>query len=258
MIQLSNFKPTSPSRREVLVVGPDRRRVARLARSLEPFGFGLEQVVYRPGPFGVCLPDVAPGVIVADATAPVTANHYALFLMLYQRWQRIPCIAVTATLDHRILSAFRTLGVDEFASDVNGATGIATRLWRHLAEGSAAAQCGTGAPHGIDCDATRHTVTANGRRVSLTTREFQLFACLAERRNAPVPPREIARCVWGDETTSRSSAGAVCVYVFHLRRKLAMLGLEQALRTVRGKGYMLIDAANGAAMFPEQLHGIPD
>ena len=227
-------------------------------RALEPFGFDLEPVVYSPGPFGRGLPEAAPRVIVADAAPRVTVKHFDLLLLLSRRWEGVPRIAVTATRDPRILSAFRTLGVREFASESNGGTYIAARLWRHLDDGGALSRRGADERRGIDCDAVRHTVSANGRSVPLSTREFELFTCLAQRPNAMVPRSEIARRVWGERTTTRSWAVGIGVCVFHLRRKLAILGMEHAVRTVRGKGYMLIDAEAGPADFGERHHGMPD
>lgn len=77
------------------------------------------------------------------------------------------------------------------------------------------------------------------RSVKLTQREFVLLHCLSGRQGRPVASDELYRYVWGDSAPDGQSRQILTVYVFQLRKKLARLGLTEALTTVRGFGYAL-------------------
>ena len=62
-------------------------------------------------------------------------------------------------------------------------------------------------------------VLADGRRVGLTVREFQVFMVLAEREDRVVRRAEIYDRVWGGEMKRRDRS--VDVFVRKLRKKLA-------------------------------------
>lgn len=84
------------------------------------------------------------------------------------------------------------------------------------------------------------------KTVSLTPCEYRVFACLARRHGHVVSRAAIQRNL---ARRSRSaSKNMVDVYVLYLRRKLATLESNCAIRTVRGVGYALAE---------EELVGAP-
>jgi DNA-binding response OmpR family regulator len=238
----THARPAAP--RDVLLVGHNRRRITRLAAALERYAFDVQTIVCTAASAALRLPARPPRVIVADALPPVTARHVDLLFQLRQRWERVPLIAVTACDDASVLTGLLAIGVDEFASFSSPPADLVVRLRRQLQGARVAAGENAYGTSGLGCDVVRHTVRANGRSVQLTTREFQLYSCLAGRPNAPVSVDVIVRNVWGERATRPGLAGPVGVYVFHLRRKLAKLGFGDAVRTVRGKGYMLLDGGS--------------
>jgi DNA-binding response OmpR family regulator len=79
-------------------------------------------------------------------------------------------------------------------------------------------------------------VLADGRRVGLTVREFQVFMILAEREDRVVRRAEIYGQVWGGEMKRRDRS--VDVFVRKLRTKLARASPEWAyIHTHFGVGY---------------------
>jgi DNA-binding response OmpR family regulator len=62
-------------------------------------------------------------------------------------------------------------------------------------------------------------VFAEGRRIGLTVREFQLFMVLAERPDRVITRPEIYSLVWGGQMAYRDRSVDVCVR--KVRRKLA-------------------------------------
>ena len=79
----------------------------------------------------------------------------------------------------------------------------------------------------VDRDA--HEVTADGRPVALTAREFELLALFADQPRQVLTREQIFERVWG----SWGDRSAVPVYVRRLREKLA----PELIATVWGVGY---------------------
>jgi DNA-binding response OmpR family regulator len=82
-------------------------------------------------------------------------------------------------------------------------------------------------------DRAAHDVTLDGRRVSLTAKEFSLLLFLASHRGKVFGRDTLLARVWG----ARYEGGARTVDI-HVRRLRAKLGdYEDIVRTVRGVGY---------------------
>ncbi len=76
----------------------------------------------------------------------------------------------------------------------------------------------------------------DGQRVSLSKREFLLLRALAERAGRVVSRSTLETALFGNEGVE---SNALEVHVHALRRKLA----RDAIRTVRGLGYMFVGGA---------------
>jgi DNA-binding response OmpR family regulator len=83
-------------------------------------------------------------------------------------------------------------------------------------------------------DRAAHEVTLDGRRVSLTAKEFALLAYLAANRGRVFSRDVLLARVWG----GRYEGGARTVDI-HVRRLRAKLGDGLPLETMRGAGYKL-------------------
>lgn len=83
-------------------------------------------------------------------------------------------------------------------------------------------------------DRAAHEVTLDGRRVSLTAKEFALLAYLAANRGRVFSRDVLLARVWG----ARYEGGARTVDI-HVRRLRAKLGDGLPLETMRGAGYKL-------------------
>ncbi len=84
-------------------------------------------------------------------------------------------------------------------------------------------------------DSESLTVTFGSLSVCLTEREGKLFEFLWNRRGECVSRADIRKGVWGSE----GDTNVTDVYVTYLRRKLAPLFGDGAIRSVRGRGYIL-------------------
>ena len=75
-------------------------------------------------------------------------------------------------------------------------------------------------------------------RVRLTAREWRIMQHLLANAGRPVPRAELIEAGWG--AGSHVTGNSIDVYVGYLRRKLAQLGAEVRIETVRGIGFALV------------------
>lgn len=84
----------------------------------------------------------------------------------------------------------------------------------------------------------RHEVERAGEKLSLTPKEFQILAYLAERAGEVVGQRELIEELWGSDYIGEPTS--VAVYVRHIREKIERDPSRPAyLQTVWGVGYCL-------------------
>ena len=84
----------------------------------------------------------------------------------------------------------------------------------------------------------RHEVTAAGRQVDLTLKEFELLQYLMENRGHVYSRDQLLNNVWGIDYTGETRT--VDVHIRHLRQKLSDGNNEDKyIETIRGKGYKI-------------------
>jgi DNA-binding response OmpR family regulator len=84
----------------------------------------------------------------------------------------------------------------------------------------------------------RRAAEANGHEVRLTDIEFRLLETLLANRPSIVPVQGVIQAVWGASGVG-STPASLRSHVRNLRSKLAQIGLSNALRARRGRGYSL-------------------
>lgn len=97
---------------------------------------------------------------------------------------------------------------------------------------------------GVTWDPRRLEAAFGQRRVDLSRNEGQLLAALLTARGAVVTRETLLEALWDDAEFVDDNT--LTVNVTRLRRKLADIGLGEAVRTVRGEGYRFA-AANAEA-----------
>lgn len=86
-------------------------------------------------------------------------------------------------------------------------------------------------------DALTRDLIEDGKRVSMTKREYLLIECLLRQANAPVARDQLIRYAWPDKENVDSSS--VNLVVLRLRRKLETNGIGASVETVSRSGYQL-------------------
>ena len=89
----------------------------------------------------------------------------------------------------------------------------------------------------LDMERHRATLRSSGRAVRLTPRQVRLLAVLMEGGATPLSREHLLQRVWDMDFDPGTTV--VDVQLSHLRRKLAALGGEVVIQTLRNQGYRL-------------------
>lgn len=87
---------------------------------------------------------------------------------------------------------------------------------------------------------SRATLTRSSQRIELTRMELRLLAALYESAGVPVDRDTLAYRLWPNRVPNPESRPALAVLVCSLRKRLQVVGLPDAIRTVRRTGYSLV------------------
>lgn len=90
---------------------------------------------------------------------------------------------------------------------------------------------------GVWLDTARLEAGVGDVRVQLTRHEFSILQALCARPQEPIPSHRLLLHTWGETGEERRSQTLVAVHVHNLRAKLAAIGLDGAVVTVRNAGY---------------------
>ncbi|MEK7357200.1 MAG: winged helix-turn-helix domain-containing protein [Bdellovibrionota bacterium] len=93
------------------------------------------------------------------------------------------------------------------------------------------------APVGVTIDTFEVVSEDNVRSAQLTAKEMQIFSALRENWEMPVQRERLVKQIWG---RVRVCGKSLDVHVFHLRRKIAPLGLK--IEYVADRGFRLFNA----------------
>jgi len=180
------------------------------------------------------LPDLGPDLIVADGVADAARTH-ELLGVLASAGSPVPVLAVIGRGD---LARFWWVDVaDEFvfpeASEAELRVRLAMLTARRGESGEAVARLGP-----LAINAESYQVTAGGRVLDLTFKEFELIRYLAEHPGRVFSRAKLLQEVWGYDFY-----GGTRTVDVHVRRLRAKLGPEHEhlIETVRGVGYRAAD-----------------
>ena len=186
--------------------------------------------------------DDPPEVMILDLNLP-DINGFSLCRMLRSRHGGpvLPIIVVTArTSEVDRVRAFE-LGADDYVTKPFGLRELTARaraVSRRTLAGIQSSDIYEG--QHLTADFARVDITASGRPVRLTRREFQLLRCLIENRNRVMSRDRLLDRVWGRGDTVDTRT--VDVHLGRLRAKLGQAGTH--IETVFGLGYRFVDDAN--------------
>jgi len=95
---------------------------------------------------------------------------------------------------------------------------------------------------GLEMDLVARTVTRDGHRIDLTTREFELLEFLLRNKGRVVSREMLARDVWKESERATPIDNVIDVHVARLRRKIDDQFERKLVHTVRGVGFTVREA----------------
>lgn len=145
----------------------------------------------------------------------------------------VPVLMITALDDEQSELDCFACGADDFVSKLVKMRPLMARVRALLRRSRAADKTLRFGTLSLDVDANAAEV--NGRRLSLTPKEYSLLLYLAQHCNIAKTREQILYAVWN--TDFYGDARTVDTHVKNLRMKLGEAGA--LIRTVRGRGYIL-------------------
>ena len=214
----------------LLVVEDEERIAAFLLKGLRAHGYTVEWA--KTGWEALQLgfePDIA--LMILDLRLP-DLDGLEVLGNLRERGATVPVLVLSARarVDDRVRGL--DLGADDYLAKPFAFEELLARVRARLRPLSVGL-VGVLRAGDITLDMLSREVTAGGRKVSLSAREFTLLHAFLSHPRQILSRQELLSMVWGMDFDPQTNL--VDVYVGYLRRKLG----EPVIETVRGMGYRL-------------------
>lgn len=179
---------------------------------------------------------VEPDLVLLDIGLPFYNGFY--WCSQIRQVSDVPIIFISSASDNMNIVMAMNMGGDEFIEkpfDLHVVTAKVQAILRraYSYRGSASLM----EYRGCILNLADATVTYQNRKTDLTKNEFKIFQCLLENAGKIVTRDEIIARLW--ESDAFIDENTLTVNVARLRKKLAQIGLEEAVVTKKGIGYMV-------------------
>lgn len=179
---------------------------------------------------------VKPDLVLLDIGLPFYNGFY--WCTQIRQVSDVPVIFISSASDNMNIVMAMNMGGDEFIEkpfDLHVVTAKVQALLRraYSYRGSASLM----EYKGCILNLADATVTYQNQKTDLTKNEFKIFQCLLENAGKIVTRDEIIARLW--ESDAFIDENTLTVNVARLRKKLAGVGLEEAVVTKKGIGYMV-------------------
>ncbi len=202
------------------------------ASGFQAVGFG------SAGEFYAAVADTVPELVMLDIMLPGEDGISILKrLKADPRTADVPVIMATAKGNEYDKVIGLDLGADDYLAKPFGMMEMASRVRAVLRRSGRASEkkarliC----IGGLEMNLSEHTVTADGRRVQLTLKEYELLHTFMTNPGRAFTREQLLSSVWCEDFMGETRT--VDVHVGTLRQKLGKCGAY--IRTVRGVGYRM-------------------
>jgi DNA-binding response OmpR family regulator len=219
----------------ILVVEDERKVASFLRQGLQEEGHAVETAGDGAAALDMLLEGPGYDLVVLDVMLP-KRDGFDVLKTLRQRRVQTPVLCLTARDAVSDKVAGLDLGADDYLTKPFAFEEFLARVRALLRRGT-----GQRGPvlklADLTLDPATRTVTRDGRRITLTTREYALLEYFLRNVGRVLTRPMIAQHVWGLDFDPESNI--IDVYVGYVRRKIDGDGERRLLHTVRGAGYML-------------------
>ena len=186
--------------------------------------------------FRAALREQKPELVLLDVMLPGEDGVSLLqFLKSSPETAEIPVIMATAKgMEYDKIQSL-DLGADDYLVKPFGMMEMVSRVRAVLRRARPAPTGKTLTVGGLTVDTQAHTVTADGERVALTAKEFDLLTLFLSHPGTAYTRDRLFSEVWGSDLIGESRT--VDMHIRTLRQKLGPYG--ELIETVRGVGYRL-------------------
>ena len=214
----------------ILVVEDERRLASFLEKGLRANGFATTALEDGVSAIGTATDDNF-DLMILDLGLP-DVDGLRVLREIRARGERMPVVILTARDD----IGDKVTGLDDGANDYVTKPFKFEELLARIrvqlrSEGPTEATLLEA--DGVALDLRTRRASVKGESVTLTAREFTMLETLMRHRGQVLSREQLLSHVWGYDFDPGSNV--VDVYIGYLRRKLG----EEAIKTVRGMGYML-------------------
>lgn len=224
----------------LLVVDDDPALRRGLSRALGLSGFAVQTAEDGRAALAV-LGDGGVDAVVLDVSMPGISG-VEVVRRLRRSGDDVPVLMLSALDDVTDRIAGLAAGADDYVVKPFSTAELELRLRALLRRGRPVPH-GVARACGIVMDTDTRAVTAAGRAVQLTRREFDVLEVLVRNAGTVLTRDQLLDRVWGYDFQVRSDA--VDTVVSYLRRKLEAGGRPRVLHTVRGVGFALRGGLDG-------------
>lgn len=223
----------------IMLVEDDEKIAAILAAELERYGYG----VVRTTDFSRVREEflaVRPHLVLLDINLPRFDGYY--WCRQIRSLSKVPILFLSARSgDLDQVRALENGGDDYITKPFNLELALAkvkSALRRAYGEYALAAERSVLQAGDLLLHRTENRVSRGSNAAELTPKEFRLLWTLAERPGEIVSREELLEALWDD--IDFVDDNTLTVNVARVRRRLAELGLPDAIETKRGQGYRLV------------------
>ncbi len=221
----------------VLLIEDDQRIRQALATTLAEMGHEMRSSATGMGGIQEVVA-AAPDVVVLDLGLPDMDG--AEVLRMIRSVSAVPIIIATAQDDEAGIVRLLDLGADDYVVKPFSAAHLAARIRALLRRSNADEGAADILVGPLRIDLAAHEAYLDGKRLDLTSREYELLAFLAARPGVMITKRTLMAEVWHQPYGGADKT--IDVHLSWLRRKLGETAADPVLiHTRRGVGVKLVD-----------------
>jgi DNA-binding response OmpR family regulator len=220
--------------RRLLVVEDDRKLASTLKRGLDREGYGVD--LASDGNEALALSSTTQyDAVVLDVLLPGRDGR-SVCQALRERDKWLPVLMLTALGDVEDRVRGLDVGADDYLVKPFDFAELLARLRALLRRGPSQRPL-TIEQGDLHLDPHTRTLTRAGSRSVLTQREYDVLEYMLLRPGEVISREQLLKAVWAENYDG--SPNVVDVYIGYLRRKLDRPNRPDALKNVRGQGFVL-------------------
>lgn len=221
---------------KILIVEDDATIASAIASELSRWGF--EAAVTED--FAHIIENyllIDPALVLLDISLPFYNGFF--WCAKIREISKTPIIFISSRADDMDIVMAMNMGGDDYVTKPFSLEVLLAKVRAVLRRSGALSEssAATSAFSGATLNPARSELVKNGVVAELTKNELKIMSLLLQNKNAIVSREKLMSALW--ESGDFVDDNTLAVNVNRLRKKLAALGLENAIKTCRAQGYML-------------------